>query len=117
MISRGIKEEIIKALKRLNPNVDVRDVCVFGGIGAAGYGIGFALVAAEPGFQDTVKLIFGYDPGTKQLIGMTVLESKETPGLGDKIEKDAAFVGQFREARAPLVAVKKGKLGHIFRKE
>jgi len=40
MISRGIKEEIIKALKRLNPNVDVRDVCVFGGIGAAGYGIG-----------------------------------------------------------------------------
>ncbi|OGL16080.1 MAG: hypothetical protein A3F92_11750 [Candidatus Rokubacteria bacterium RIFCSPLOWO2_12_FULL_71_22] len=82
---------------------------VYLGYGAGGRRIGFALVAAEPGFQDTVKLIFGYDPGTKQLIGMTVLESKETPGLGDKIEKDAAFVGQFREARAPLVAVKKGK--------
>jgi hypothetical protein len=40
MISRGIKDELLRALKRLNPNVDVRDVCVFGGIGATCYGIG-----------------------------------------------------------------------------
>ena len=30
------------------------------------------------------------------VIGMKVLESKETPGLGDKIEKDSAFVAEFR---------------------
>ncbi|MBI4254145.1 MAG: RnfABCDGE type electron transport complex subunit G [Candidatus Rokubacteria bacterium] len=70
---------------------------------------GFALAAAEPGFQDLVGLIFGYDAAKKQLLGMKVLESKETPGLGDKIAKDQTFVGQFRGAATPLVGVKQGK--------
>ncbi len=39
MISRGIKDELLRALKRLNPGVDLRDCCVFGGIAAAAYGI------------------------------------------------------------------------------
>ena len=39
MISSGIKSELIAALKRLNPDVDLRDCLVFGGIAAAGYGI------------------------------------------------------------------------------
>ena len=82
---------------------------VYLGYGANGRPVGFAVVAAEPGFQDTIRLIFGYDPKTKQLLGMKVLESKETPGLGDKIEKDPAFVAQFAGAEAPLVGVKKGK--------
>ena len=71
--------------------------------------VGFAFVAAEPGFQDLVGLIFGYDAAKKQLLGMKVLETKETPGLGDKIEKDPNFVGQFRGAATPLVGVKRGK--------
>ncbi len=37
---------------------------------------------------------------------MKVLESKETPGLGDKIEKDSAFVLQFDGAVTPLLGVK-----------
>ena len=71
--------------------------------------VGFAMVSAEAGFQDFVRIIFGYDPRTKQLLGMKVLESKETPGLGDKIEKDRAFVSQFAGAQAPLIGVKQGK--------
>lgn len=82
---------------------------VYLGFGPGSETIGFAIVAGEAGFQDVVKLIFGYDPKTKQLLGMKVLESKETPGLGDKIEKDQAFVGQFAGAQPPLVGVKKGK--------
>jgi electron transport complex protein RnfG len=68
--------------------------------------IGYAIAVGEPGFADIVRVIFGYDPATKQLIGMKVIESKETPGLGDKIEKDSAFVQQFRSALTPLVGVK-----------
>jgi len=82
---------------------------VYLGYGTSDQPLGFALVAGEPGFQDIVRLIFGYDPGTKQVLGMAVLESKETPGLGDKIEKDETFARQFDGVRAPLVAVKKGK--------
>ncbi len=71
--------------------------------------IGFALVAGEAGFQDVVRLIFGYDPRTRQLLGMRVLESKETPGLGDKIEKDPRFIGQFAGVQTPIVGVKADK--------
>jgi len=38
-----------------------------------------------------------------------VLESKETPGLGDKIEKDSSFVNEFEGVQAPLVGVKSGQ--------
>ena len=79
---------------------------VYLGYDEEGRPVGFAIAAGEPGFSDIVRVIFGYDPATKQLLGMKVLESKETPGLGDKIEKDSSFVRQFRTALAPLVGVK-----------
>lgn len=69
--------------------------------------VGFAVVSAEPGFQDVVRLIFGYDARENRILGMAVLESKETPGLGDKIEKDSSFVAQFTGAEPPLVGVKR----------
>ncbi|MDH5804605.1 MAG: FMN-binding protein [Gemmatimonadota bacterium] len=71
--------------------------------------VGLAMVGAKPGFQDIVRLIFGYDPETEALLGMTVLENKETPGLGDKIVKDSAFVGQFEGVVSPVVGVKVGQ--------
>ena len=81
---------------------------VFLGYGADGQPVGFAIEADAPGFQDTVKLIFGYDAKKKRILGMKVLESKETPGLGDKIEKDRAFIDQFEGAEPPLVGRKPG---------
>jgi len=71
--------------------------------------IGFAVVGADPGFADVVRLIFGYDPRESRLLGMKVLEEKETPGLGDKIEKNKDFVAEFTGATAPLKGVKKGQ--------
>ncbi len=68
---------------------------------------GFAMAAGQPGFQDIVRLIFGYDPATRTILGMKVLESKETPGLGDKIERDTAFVRQFDGVAPPLSGVKR----------
>jgi H+/Na+-translocating ferredoxin:NAD+ oxidoreductase subunit G len=74
-----------------------------------GQQVGVALVGEMPGFQDVIQLIFGYDPPTGKLLGMKVLESKETPGLGDKIEKDEGFIGQFAHVLAPLVGVKSAR--------
>lgn len=79
---------------------------VYVGYDDADQPVGVAMQAAEAGFQDIISLIFGYDPGTGDLMGMKVLESKETPGLGDKIEKDSTFVGAFRGVGTPLVGVK-----------
>jgi electron transport complex protein RnfG len=71
--------------------------------------VGFAIAAGKPGFQDIVRIIFGYDPNTNALLGMKVLESKETPGLGDKIEKDLDFVAQFDGATPVLIGVKRNR--------
>jgi len=73
--------------------------------------VGYAVPAEGAGFQDTIKLIYGYDPSRRVIVGMQVLDSRETPGLGDKIITDDEFLANF-EALAiepSVVAVKKGK--------
>ena len=70
---------------------------------------GVAISRGESGFQDVVQIIYGFNPATGKLLGMKVLDSKETPGLGDKIYKDRAFVDQFFAGpETPLVGVKPG---------
>ena len=81
---------------------------IYPGYRADGSQIGYAIQSAEFGFQDIVRLIFGYDAESGTILGMLVLEHKETPGLGDKIVKDMEFVGQFTAANTPLVGVKIG---------
>jgi electron transport complex protein RnfG len=87
-----------------------KEDAVYAGYDPEGRLIGFAIPAEGPGFQDTIKLIYGYDPERERVVGMQVLESRETPGLGDKIIKDESFVEAFRDlAVAPqIVATKKG---------
>ena len=83
---------------------------VYGGYDEQGDFVGYAMPGAGPGFQDTIALLYGYLPGDKQVVGMEILESRETPGLGDKIYKDAAFVAEFSalSVEPEIVAVKKG---------
>ncbi len=80
---------------------------VYLGMDQGGKPKGFAITAGEPGFSDVINLIFGYDPGSGKILGMKVLEEKETPGLGDKIEKDSAFVNGFSGPLAPLQGIKR----------
>jgi len=82
---------------------------VYAGYNEAGEPVGVALSRGESGFQDIVSVIFGVDPVSRKLSGMKVLESKETPGLGDKIFKDQAWVDQFFAGpEVPLLPVKAG---------
>jgi electron transport complex protein RnfG len=99
------------ALVRTRPAsaLQQREELVFVGYDAEGRVVGYAIDASGAGFADVVHLIFGYDPATRTLIGFKVLENKETPGLGDKIEKDTAFVAHIAHAAAPLRGVKAGK--------
>lgn len=79
----------------------------FQGYDAGGKRIGVAVLAAEPGFTEIVRLIVAFEAESGRLLGMKVLEQKDTPGLGDKIQKDSAFVRQFRGAMTPLKGVKR----------
>jgi electron transport complex protein RnfG len=101
----------------VNYAVDTKTIDrVFLGYDEADQPIGFAVAYEMAGFADQIRLIFGYDPRTRKVMGMRVLFSKETPGLGDKIEKDMDYVDSFdgavaqeKDGVAELLPVKPGK--------
>lgn len=68
---------------------------VYAGYDENGKLVGFAIEASGMGFADILRILYGYDPEKEAVVGFYVLESKETPGLGDKIEKDADFLANF----------------------
>ena len=81
---------------------------------------GVAVEAAGQGFQDIIRVLYGYSPETRAVIGLKVLESKETPGLGTKIETDPDWRTNFdalsvevaedgRTIANPIVLVKPGE--------
>lgn len=57
--------------------------------------VGLAIEGAAMGYADVIRVLWGYDPEREIVVGLQVLESKETPGLGDKIEYDPSFVANF----------------------
>ena len=89
----------------------VDDEMIFAGYDQQGKFIGYAIQGAGPGFQDTIKLLFGFQLSESKIIGMEILDSRETPGLGDKIFKDMAFVNEFKNLliETEIKSVKKGK--------
>jgi electron transport complex protein RnfG len=92
------------------PEPDKDEPVVYGGYDQQGEFVGYALPGAGPGFQDTIALLYGYKPAEQIVVGMEILESRETPGLGDKIYKDAVWVAGFSalSVEPEIVAVKKG---------
>lgn len=93
------------------PGTPSPDPVVYRGSDENGTPLGYAIPAEGAGFQDTVKLLYGYDPVRRAVIGMEVLESRETPGLGDKILSDAHFKANFDELKVDptIELVKKGE--------
>ena len=89
---------------------DKDEPVVYGGYDDQANFVGYAMPAAGPGFQDTIAILYGYKPAEELVVGMEVLESRETPGLGDKIYKDAVWVAGFSalSVEPEIFAVKKG---------
>ena len=79
---------------------------VYLGFDAAGAPTGYAIQVVEPGFADPITLLIGYDAARHELLGMKVLESKETPGIADKVVQPV-FTAQFRGRVAPLTGIKR----------
>ncbi len=65
---------------------------------------GAVLTAEGMGYQDIVRILYSYSFELDAIVGMKVLETKETPGLGDKIETEPHFVANFDALDASLAA-------------
>lgn len=69
---------------------------------------GVAMPAAAQGYQDLIRLLYGYDPSCRCIRGIKVLKMTETPGLGDKISTDPAFQANFEALDAKPAASGQG---------
>jgi len=75
---------------------------------------GIAAEGAAKGYADTVRLLFGYQPGCQCITGIGVVSMRETPGIGDRIVTDKAFLANFTALDARLDAELSG-LAHEIR--
>lgn len=65
---------------------------------------GIAAEGAAKGYADTVRILYGYSPSCQCLTGFGLVASKETPGIGDKIVTDPAFLANFEALDVKLNA-------------
>ena len=77
------------------PDSDAPGERVYAGFDDAGELVGVAVETAGMGYADTITILYGYAPQQEAIVGIRVLTTKETPGLGDKIETDPAFLENF----------------------
>ena len=75
--------------------------------------VGLAIQAQAMGYQDTIQILYGYSFEAQAIIGIRVLESRETPGLGDGIETDAQFLRNFENLDVRLTANGEKLVHHI----
>ncbi len=96
---------------------------IYAGYDVNGKLLGIAARAGAQGYADMIYLLYGYDPACECIRGIQVLKMAETPGLGDKIIKDAGFQANFDalDARVdmdqmalvnPIITVKHGTKQH-----
>ena len=74
--------------------------------------VGWVVPGRGQGFADEIEILIGLDEAADTITGLYVLEQKETPGLGNKIE-DAAWRGHFvgRSTEEVLVVERPGAHG------
>ncbi len=65
---------------------------------------GVAAEGAAKGYADTVRVLYAYDTAKQAITGLGVVSMRETPGIGDKIITDAAFLKNFVALDATLAA-------------
>ena len=66
--------------------------------------VGLAIEAQGMGYQDIIRVLYGYSFEDQAIIGIRVLESLETPGLGDRIETDEQFLRNFEKLDVRVTA-------------
>jgi electron transport complex protein RnfG len=105
---------------RLMESTEPAALPVFLGYGEDGDLVGAVITAQAMGYQDLVTVLFSYSFARQAIVGFKVLESKETPGLGDKVETEPHFLANFEALDArlndagtalanPIVTVKEGE--------
>lgn len=77
-------------------------VIVHAGYDRDGKLVGIAAEATARGYQDVIRLLYAYSPDCECISAIHVLRNNDTPGIGDKIATDPAFLANFQALAARL---------------
>ena len=105
---------------RLVPTTETLALPVFLAFDEAEQLAGAVLTAMGMGYQDNIRVLYAYSFEQNAIVGFKILESKETPGLGDRVEIEPHFIANFEALDAslnadgsalanPIVTVKQGE--------
>ena len=104
---REIEEAIIQVVPgTMNSQklYEGKDLSVYGSEGDEGKLIGFAIHASGIGFQDKITLMLGTNTSLTKIKSLTIIDQKETPGLGAKITDREIFLQYWenKDCSSPL---------------
>jgi electron transport complex protein RnfG len=109
------KREIELAVFKIFPEgasydkVIMEDSVIFSVKDKNGALLGYAFLAEGNGYQGTIKMMAGIKANLKTIVGIEILQSQETPGLGQEITGDE-FKSQFKGLMAlPKITYVKNK--------
>ena len=98
-IALNKQREIEAAILEVIPGTDSSRVVfedegltVYAGSDGQGTLLGFAVLTSGTGFQDIITLMFGTNPDLTVISRLTILDQKETPGLGANITSRDLFL-------------------------
>ena len=107
--AKSIAEYVALPAGGIEPRVGAGDTAItpgavkfFAAYDADGRLAGIAAEGAAKGYADTVRIMFGYSPDCQCVVGIGVVNMRETPGIGDKIITDKEFLANFKALDAKL---------------
>lgn len=92
---KEIEEAIVSVVPGTKTNTKIyeeKDFTVYTTRDEQGQVKGFAIYTSGTGFQDKIVLMFGTDANINKIFRLTILDQKETPGLGAKITDEETFL-------------------------
>lgn len=98
-IALNKQREIQEAIIAVVPGTEVseklfeeKDLSIYGGKDPEGNLIGYGILASGIGFQDKISFMLGTNTSLTTIKKLKIIEQKETPGLGAKIEEEDVFL-------------------------
>jgi H+/Na+-translocating ferredoxin:NAD+ oxidoreductase subunit G len=64
--------------------------------------MGLAAEGSASGYQDELRVLYAYSPECRCINGYHVLRNNDTPGIGNKVSSDPAFLANFKTLDARL---------------
>ncbi len=93
-IAENEKAELESKVQYLFPDCDIssreltKQIVLYEAIRTDGQRAGYAFEARGMGYQGDIRLIVGVKPDLKEMVGLSVMPTNETPGLGKRIEEE-----------------------------